>query len=865
VTIALGAFLLVALQMPLPAQQQGVVTTNQKVTPAGAQSVFDGRVHNVSFGARSSEVWAIAAPIDAPAAYRLSLQSEPGLQRVKLDGTLGPQSSAFDHVTNRLLIAVTVGGKVQLMAVGDSAEIVTKDIGRTIAGAMAVAAAKNAKGQRVAAVPLTLDNQLAVVDVETGALLFKSPAGIAPFGVALNRSGTVAYVSNWGGRKPLPGEPTGPTGHAADADQVVVDSRGIAATGTVTRIDLQTNQVTYTIAVGLHPTALAWDTERQRLYVTNGNSESVSVIDTKTNRVVQTIDIQPFSRRVVGISPTAVAVAPDGSRLFVTCGGINAVAVIQLPSGRLLGMVPTSWYPSSLALSGDGKRLAVGTLLGQGWTQEERELMIGNPAKPMSRRWNLTRGAVAVVDVPDDAQLASYTTVVAQNNRMTLASSAARSSEMVRKNIPAAAVPRRAGEPSLIDHVVYIVKENHTYDTFFGDMKKGNGDASMHMYGDSIIPNHRRLADQFVLLDNFYSTGGNSGDGHQWVTQANETDYPMWPGYAGRSYPYEGSDPIAYSRGGFIWDAAAKMGKTVKIFGEFVPNRVEPNRPRDARARAFDEYRQGVDFTNRYHVTPDIKRLNDFIAPNYPTFSGPAPDVVRAQIFLRYLKQWESAHKMPNLVIIQLPSDHGMGGGTTYIADIADNDMALGQIVEGLTKSSFWKTMAIFAVEDDPGGGIDHVDGHRTVALAMSPYIKRGSVDSTMYSHPSIPKTIELMLGLPTMSLFDLIANDMRASFQDRPDYTPYVAATPKHPIDERAPKLSQLTGKARLAALEYSQMDFSHPDAAPAEKVSQIAWHMMKGWDTPYPAVRHSVFSLGIDLADDEQEERARARRNKR
>ena len=371
---------------------------------------------------------------------------------------------------------------------------------------------------------------------------------VAPFGAVIDRSGTTAFVTNWGGRIATAKDVTAATGYDEKADRVVVDDRGIAKTGTVSRVDLSTLQVTATISVGLHPTGMAWDETRQRLYVANGNQDSVTVVDTAKNRVQQTISIQPFQQRVTGIAPTAVQLSPDGRTLYVACGGINAVAVVDLPSARLSGLIPTGWYPNSLDFSPDGKQLAVGSLLGAGSGWREA---------PQKRFVHSYRGMVSVFDVPNAAQLANYSTAVAENNRMLLAGTplAARPTRAA----VAAAMPARSGDPSLIDHVVYIIKENRTYDQVFGDMPQGNGDPSLVMFGRDVTPNQHRLAEQFVLLDNFYATGGNSADGHQWLTQANETDYCLWPGYAGRSYPFDGSDPIAYSQGGFIWDAALAM------------------------------------------------------------------------------------------------------------------------------------------------------------------------------------------------------------------------------------------------------------------------------------------------------------------
>jgi phospholipase C len=414
--------------------------------------------------------------------------------------------------------------------------------------------------------------------------------------------------------------------------------------------------------------------------------------------------------------------------------------------------------------------------------------------------------------------------------------------------------------------VVYIIKENRTYDQLFGDLPRGNGDPSLVMFGQDVTPNHHKLATDFVLLDNFYATGGNSGDGHQWVTQANETSYALWPGYVGRSYPYDGTDPIAYANTGFLWDLAQARGKTVRVYGEYAGRLPEDDAQQ--RDRLLQRWKAGDDFTADWKVTAPLAPLNKVLAANYPPYTQSIPDVVRARIFMTDIEGWQKSGRMPNLVILQLPSDHTRGATpdfSTAKAMLADNDLALGQIVERLSKTEFWKKMAIFVVEDDAQGGVDHVDGHRTIALAISPYTRRGHVDSTFYAQQSMVKTIELMLGLPTMSLFDLIATDMRASFTTTADVTPYTAVEPTQSIFDKTPALSAMRGPTRRAAEQTLRMRFDVPDAAPTALLNRITWGMVRGWDKPYPGVRQAVFApLAVDLDDDEREEAEEAARSR-
>ena len=835
----------------------GVITTGQSISPAGVQSVFDGRVYGVAFGATDDEVWVLTGRNRAsrPEIYRLDWLENRMRGRWELEGSAALQGVVFDPVRKSPLIGLTVpaklagnraGGAVQLLKHdGTSFVPLAPDLGRHLAGAPALARTRT--GGR-AVVPLVFENALAVIEVESGRVTGRvKTGGVAPFGAVMSRDGRAAWVSNWGGRWPLDGDVTLPTGLAADADRVVVDERGIAATGTISRVDLDALKVTHTIDVGLHPTAMVWDEPRDRLFVANANSDSISVVDTAAQKISSTLSLEPFGLKLKGIAPTAIAVSPDGARLFIALGGLNAVAVVDTMQGTILGLIPTGWYPNHLVLNTSGTKLAIATLLGVG---------SGSQDQPQRRFVHAYRGSVNVVTIPDPAQLDSYTTAVAENNR--IATARQQLSSVQSSGAPPLPVPSRAGDRSLIEHVVYIIKENRTYDQVFGDLRKGNGDPSLVMFGEDVTPNHRKLATEFVLLDNFYATGGNSGDGHQWVTQAAETSYALWPGYVGRSYPFDGTDPLAYANTGFLWDLARARGKTVKVYGEYAGRL--PESDLTERATLLDRWQRGDDLSRHWTITAPLAPLNAVLARNYPPYSQSIPDVVRAQIFTRDLAEWTTRGTMPNLVILQLPSDHTRGATPDYStpkAMVADNDLALGQIVEALSKSPFWPKMAILVVEDDAQNGVDHVDGHRTVALAISPYIRRGAVDSTFYAHQSMVKTIELMLGLPTLSLFDLIATDMRASFTTTADVTPYAAVKPKQSLFERNPRLAAMRGPLRRAAQETLEMRFDVPDAAPTDRLNRIVWGLVRGWGQPYPPVRAAVFSpYAVDLEDDEREQ---------
>jgi len=846
----------------------GVITTRQLIAPAGAQAVFESRVYGVSFGETSDFVYVLTTSREGAVVYKLDWKANRAAETITVPGYPGIQGITFDSARQAALVTAISSltqpdGKSQdfvriFSATDGKATVLADRVGTIATGSVAISASGQRQRGRYGVVPLTFDDAAAIVDLETGSLRSTLKTGVAPFGAVVNATGTVAYVSNWGGRFPMEKDTVGGMGSNENADKIVVDRRGIAASGTVTRIDLASGRITDQINVGLHPTGLAWDERRERLYVANSNSDTLSIIDTSKHMVVGTIELQPFEKKVAGVSPESLVLSKDAGTLFAACAGINAVAVINIGDGgtrpHIAGLIPTGWYPEHIGVSPDGNYLVVSTLLGvgSGWKRAPidhygKRLKTPIELGPSRRYVHSYRGTVHVVPIPEPNQLASYTTAVAEANHVRLKGSSAASEAGGVTHSPAKPlpVPARSGDPSPIQHVVYIIKENRSYDQMLGDLGKGNGDPSLEVYGDDVAPNQRKLAREFVLLDNFFANGGNSGDGHQWVTQSSETDYTYWPGYVGRSYPKNGDDPLAYANSGFIWDNALNHGKSFQDFGEFVG--YIPKMQLKERMKFLDEYKSGGDFENRFSTVAPITPLNKYVAKDYPAYGLQVPDVVRAKIFLRHLKEWEAAGEMPNLVMVQLPSDHTAGttpGLSTPKAEIADNDWAVGQIVDGMSHSKFWKSALVLIVEDDAQDGLDHVDGHRTLALAVGPYIRRGSIDSTFYSQCSMVKTMELILGLPTMSLFDLIANDMRNSFQADPDFTPYAAVEPKQSIYEVNPALNSLKGPAREDALASMRMNWLVPDAAPTEHLNRILWRNAKGQTGGYPTAKHALFA---------------------
>jgi DNA-binding beta-propeller fold protein YncE len=860
----------------------GFIATGQRVTPAGVQSVFEGKVGGVRFGATTADIW-VAVP---GYLYRVDWRSNSARAVKRVDGRSGIFSLAVDSVAHRIF-ASSVGrlpvlaapgtgrrpsvaqlSAFDLNATGDSTgpALNSGGVGDFMAGSPAIAARPGAEGKRLAVLPLPANDALAVTDADRGTLLQTIPLGVEPIAAVISSDSRTAYVSILGGAKPRAAQRGAAQCCDAHAEAVRIDARGIALGGSVSRVDLSTGAVSADIPAGRHPTGLAWDEKHDRLFVIAGNADSITIIDTQTDHVIAQFAIAPFRERQIGLSPTALALSPDRRTLYVALGGVNAVAVYDVSSLRgdiqLRGLIPTAWYPSALDVSSDGQYIAVGSLFGLG-------AGIGSVGDKRSRYVFATRGSVHVVATPTSAELTAYSTAVSQNNRLSLTA-------MPAASVPpparvARAVPARPGDPSLIGHVVFIVKENRTYDQVLGDLDRGSRDSSLVEYGRDVTPNTHALSRQFVTLDHFFASGGNSADGHQWLTQANETEYPMWPLYYGRSYPSEGIDPLTYSSGGFLWEAARAKGRTVSIFGEYAPApKVSSDTIRRrmmaqylARPSDFSFHRQVL--AARFDTRSEIPSLDRDLVREYPGWTEEVPDVMKAGDVLSHLGDWERSAAMPDLVMIVLPNDHTQGtspGWCTPKACVADNDYALGKIVDGLSHSSFWKDMAILAVEDDAQNGVDHVDGHRTVALAISPYARRGIVDSTSYGQPSMVKTVELMLGLPAMSIFDLVATDMRASFIDageRADLTPYTALEPVQSLLDVNPPAAGIRGRysveRRRAARASARMSFDGPDEAPADALNRILWHDARGWDIPYPARRRSLFfPQSVDIADEDR-----------
>lgn len=683
----------------------------------------------------------------------------------------------------------------------------------------------------------TRGNSLQLLNLSTGLAEQAVQVGVAPYMVCLARPDK-CYVSNWGGDPPAA---DAPQGRSSDTPIRIDPRTGVADHGTISVVAALPGkwQQIKTIPVGLHPSGMVLSPKGRRLYVANANSDTVSVIDTGSDEVIETIACRPQSRLPFGSGSNALALNPRGDTLYVANGTNNCIVVVRLgsdacedpPRARpkesiVDGLIPTGWYPGAIAVSPDDKKLYVANIKGHG-SLSKRALNQGTNSHDHL-------GSVSLINVPTPGQLAEYTREVNANNRLGYSLAGL---EPARADVRPVPVPRRHGEPSVFKHVIYIIKENRTYDQIFGDMKEGNGDPSLTLFGEEVTPNHHALARQFTLFDNFYCSGVLSADGHSWVNEAYVTDYleRAFGGFT-RSYPDDGSDPLAYPNTGFLWDNALAHKKTIRNYGEFVNQDYAPRGI--TWTTLYNEHKAGTR-NIKLNVKANLKSLEPYTHPGYPWFPLYAPDAYRADLFIEDLKRFQEMGDMPNLIYLTLPCDHTDGttpGFPTPRAMVADNDLALGRIVEAVSKSRFWADTCIFVVEDDPQNGFDHVDGHRTVALAISPYTKRGFVDHTNYNQTGMVKTIELILGLPPMNQLDLSATPMANCFQLAADLSPYTCVPNRIALDEMNPDLNKLRGEALEWAKKSLAMNFTEGDAADEDTLNRILWHAVKGDGVPYP-----------------------------
>ncbi|MGW2640028.1 alkaline phosphatase family protein [Streptomyces sp. NPDC001348] len=688
-------------------------------------------------------------------------------------------------------------------------------------------------------------NRVVAIDAATGAVKQSWSVGNAPRGLAV--VGDKLYVSNEGGRPAAAGDTT----MNSYGTQVPADpDTGAATTGTVSVISLaDPSAAVGSIDVGLHPTAVY--AKKGAVFVTNTADNSVSVIDAAKDKVVQTIATQPWPEAKVGYEPNAVTLTDDG-HLLVTLGRANAVAVYrynspQQPAG-FVGLLPTDYFPSEITTV--GKKVVV---------SNTRGIDARRPTTNAGHGTHDTTSSLTQFTLPDDSVTRSETVKVFRQNGWTPGSVNSAKGHSHARPLP---VPLRLGDPSTIKHVFLLVKENRTYDQVFGDIPKGNGDPSVTQFGENVTPNQHALAQQFGLYDNFYDVGTNSAEGHNWLMQSDNPEYTeSSAGEYTRSYDTE-DDVLGHQKTGFIWTGAQAAGKSVKDYGEF--QSIE-SKPADATWQNLYCDAKNMEATGQQTQYPiqtgsAIPSLNKVSVPGFPMFDLSVPDVYKEQIW----KQDFEKNGPANLNMFWFSNDH-TGGPASPAAEVADNDLAVGRTVDAITHSKYWKDSAIFIVEDDSQAGLDHVDGHRAPVQIISPYARRGTVDSHYYSQITMIRTIEQILGIHPMNQMDSAATPMFGAFTPRPDYTPFTAQpnrtsltlglstqpscgsdTPAPQDAKAAPAPRSVTVPAaeRKVAAQWRTWE-SHqrltgskavPDFANPEQMNRLTWYETHDWAKPYP-----------------------------
>ncbi len=664
----------------------------------------------------------------------------------------------------------------------------------TLKNGLDIAGQDNAK-RFIAGMALGPDDSLYVININNNTVykLAGTPrqvqasvqVGYRPYSLAFSPDGGTLAVSNWGDES-------------------------------VSLLDPASLKETARVKVGSHPNELIYSPDG-RLFVANAGSNSVSVL--RGDQVLETITTALDPEAPVGSTPDALALSPDGKRLYVANADNNDVAVVDISrfassgkssESRVLGFIPTGWYPSALAVSRDGKKLYIGVGKGLQFrrnapAQLDRPDTTYDGKNKFDYIGRVLSGAVSVVDVPDGKLLAAYTRQVRTN--LPLPETAAVSQTQIDD------VTRNAF--ARIKHVLYIIRENRTYDQVFSDIPGGNGDPNLTMYGAQITPNAHALARATVLLDNLYCSGEVSEDGHEWCNAAYATDFKekAWiNSYSGRGEP-DADERLTESPAGYLWDNCARHNVSYRTYGE------------------YGYFTSSPDHKPIFAGNPSLKDHTS-LAWSQADQKPDARDTDNAEAFIQELQEAEKTGEWPQYMVMSLGEDHTHGlsaGSFTPFACVGSNDQALGKLVEAISHSRFWKETAIFVIEDDAQNGPDHVDAHRTVGLVLSPYVKHGVVDSTLYTTASMVRTIELILHLPPMTQFDAAATPLYNAFTGHPTLTAFNCLPPQTDLAARNPKEGE-------GAKQSAKLDFSHYDRADPDILNRLLWQNARP-GVPMPA----------------------------
>ncbi|MBM3766931.1 MAG: bifunctional YncE family protein/alkaline phosphatase family protein [Acidobacteria bacterium] len=656
--------------------------------------------------------------------------------------------------------------------------------------AIAVAALVTSKDGKTLYAVNNSDGFVYLLDTRSGRGLGRVKTGDHPISAALTKDGKTLYVANLGG-----------------AEVAIVDVS-----------DPARPVVAATMATGPHPNDLVLSIDEQVLFVSCGNTNHVLALDVRARRQLESIQVALGPKAPAGSTPNSLALSPDGKALYAANADNNTVAVIDVEArgkSEVEGFLPTGWYPTLVRVTPDGKRIIVGSGKGVGTGQNKVRRPIDDVAPSVSfqHMGNNLNGLLSFVDTPDKKRLSAYTKQAYENSpyRDVLLESAETKAETV--------IPKKVGEKSPIEHVVYIMKENRTYDQVFGDLQQGNGDPSLTLFGRDVTPNQHALAEQFVLLDNLYCSGEVSQDGQPWTLSAYATEFTQraWTLSYSRHGRLKATREASEQSTPYIWELAAARGLSVRTYG------MGTRRGTDKVKAAWWESRP----------------------PGLESEPGRQRDYLRAERFIDEFRELDAQGKVPNLIVMSLGENHTSGttpGAYTPKASVASNDVAVGKIVEAVTKSKVWAKAAIFIIEDDAQNGPDHVDSHRTAGLVISPYVKRKAVDSSMYATVSMLRTIELLLGLPPMTQHDAAAAPMVNSFTAKADLSGFTALPARLDLMSKNPAHG-------YGAVESARMDFSEYDRIDEDALNRILWHSIKGVGVPMPAPRRRALPTAQGL----------------
>ena len=645
------------------------------------------------------------------------------------------------------------------------------------------------------------NNSLYVIDFKSKAIRSIHPLPAEAFTCLLDKKNGMLYISVWGARQVLPFQTT-------------------------------TQQFLPAIAVGDHPNELVLTKNGKTLFVANANDNSVSVVDTRTGKEVEVLNAALVPNALEGSSTNGLALSANEERLYISNADNNCLAVFEVEKigqSKSLGFIPVGWYPTSIQVV-KGKLFVAN---GKGFSSfanpngpnpiEKKQTVTyqksdNNPDVRSEYIGGLMKGTMSVFKEPNAQELAILSAAVYQNTPYT---KEIETNALGEKGNP---IPMKVGEASPIKYVFYILKENRTYDQVLADVAGGNGDTTLLLFGEKYTPNQHKLVKDFVLLDNFYVDGEVSSDGHNWSTSAHATDYleKTWPtSYGGRGGKYdgEGNRAIANPKNGFIWDYCKRAGVSYRTYGEFADN-----------------------------FKPNIPVLADHFCPDFASFDQNVMDTTRFHAWKRDFDRLLALNQVPRFNSMHFPNDHTEGqrlGKKTPFAYVADNDYAIGLLVEHLSKSPIWKETAVFIVEDDAQNGPDHVDAHRTTAYLAGGFVKRGFVDHTPYSTSSMLRTMELILGLPPMSQYDAAATPMFRSFSSIPNAMPFIHELPRT-------NLFELNVKDTPSAQKSAKFDFKKEDSIPDLEFSEVIWKAVKGENSVMPAPRRAAILATTEEIED-------------